>query len=67
MLFENWKHSSGHQAKLCTKKAGFSAFFSHGKFKLLMEKSLNFIAKFLCEPCISGFISTFKSAVYKID
>ena len=31
-------------------KAGFSAFFSHGKFKLVMEKSLNFIAQLLCEP-----------------
>ena len=25
----------------------FSAFLSHGKFKLVMEKSLNFIAQFL--------------------
>ena len=31
------------------KKAGFSAYLSYGKFKLVMEKSLNFIAQFLCE------------------
>ena len=34
-------------------KAGFSAFLSHGKFKLLiekvMEKSMNFIAQFLLQ------------------
>ena len=38
-------------------KAGFSAFLSHRKFELDMEmswktESLNFIAQFLCEPCL---------------
>ena len=43
MLFENWKHSSCYHVKIWPKlkKAGFSAFFSHGKRKLVMEKSRN--------------------------
>ena len=55
VLFENWKRSPCHQAKICPKKAGFSAFLSHGKFMLVMKKSwlvLNFVAQFLCEPCL---------------
>ena len=28
-----------HRAKICPQKAGFSAFLSHGKFKLVMKKS----------------------------
>ena len=32
-------------------KAGFSAFLSHEKSNLAVEKSLNVIAQFLCEPC----------------
>ena len=36
-----------NQAKICPKEAGFSAF------KLVMEKSLNLIAYFLCEPCFT--------------
>ena len=39
MLFENWKNSPSHRAKICPQKAGFSAFLSHGKFKLVMKKS----------------------------
>ena len=39
VLLENWKHSPCHRANICPKKAGFSAFLSHGKFKLVMEKS----------------------------
>ena len=39
VLFENWKHSPCHRAKMCPKKAGFSALLSHGKLKLIMEKS----------------------------
>ena len=31
-------------------KAKFSAFISDGKFELFMEKSLNFIVHFPCEP-----------------
>ena len=35
--------------------AGFSGFLSYGKFELVikkvMEKSLNFIARLLCEAC----------------
>ena len=53
MQFENWKHSPYHQAKIWPQKAGFSAFFIHGKFKLVMEKSIHFIAQILCEPCQS--------------
>ena len=30
VLFENWKHSPSHQARIYPKKAGFSAFLSHG-------------------------------------
>ena len=51
VLFENWKHSPCHQAKICPQKSGFSALLSHGKLKLIMEKLLNFIAQFLYEPC----------------
>ena len=52
MLFENWKHSPSHCSKYVPKKVWFSACFSHGRFKLVMEKSLIFIAQFefLCEP-----------------
>ena len=32
------KNSPGHRAKICPQKAGFSAFQSHGKFKLVMKK-----------------------------
>ena len=32
-------------------KAGFSAFRSQVKLELVMEKSLRFMAQFLCEPC----------------
>ena len=32
VLFENWKNSPSHRAKICPQKAGFSAFLSHGKF-----------------------------------
>ena len=39
VLFENWKNSPSHRAKLCPQKAGFSAFLSHEKFKLVMKKS----------------------------
>ena len=38
------------EQKICPQKAGFSSFLSHGKFKLVTEKSLNFIAQFLYEP-----------------
>ena len=37
--FENWKHFPCHRAKIYLKKARFSAFLSHGKFKLVMENS----------------------------
>ena len=37
--------------KYAPQKAGFLAFLSHGKLKLVMENSLNFIAQFLYEPC----------------
>ena len=38
--------------KYAQKRLGsVSAFLSHGKVKLVMEKSLNFIAQFLCELC----------------
>ena len=49
MLFEKWKHFPCHTAKICPRKAGFSAAFSHRGLKLVMEKSLNFIAQFLCD------------------
>ena len=39
------------EQKTCLQKAGFSVFLSYGKFKLVMKKSLNFIAQFLYEPC----------------
>ena len=35
-------------------KAGFSEFLSHKKFKLVIEKSLSFIAQFMCEPCLGS-------------
>ena len=38
-------------SKNIAKKTGFSAFFSHGKLKLVMEKSLNLIAQILCQSC----------------
>ena len=38
-LFENKEHSACHGTKICPKKAGFSAFLSRGKLKLVMEKS----------------------------
>ena len=41
--------SSSSKIIMITKKAGFSVFLCHG-LKLIMEKSLNFIAQFLCEP-----------------
>ena len=50
VLFENWKNSPSHRTKICPQKAGFSAFLSHGKLKLVMEKSLNFIVQFQYEP-----------------
>ena len=50
VLFENWEHRPCHREKIFSQKARFSAFRSRGKFKLVMEKSLNFIARFLCEP-----------------
>ena len=65
MLFENWKHFPYHRAKNVPKKAGFSAFLSHGKFKLVMEKSLNFIAQFLCDPC-PVFGTFINKHVYKV-
>ena len=39
------------EQKYAPKRAGFSVLFSHWKHKLIMEKSLNFIVQFLCEPC----------------
>ena len=51
VLFENWKYSPCRRAKICPKMAWFLAFLCRGKFKLVMENSLNFIAQFLCEPC----------------
>ena len=48
MLFENWKNSPSHRAKLFPQKSGFSAFLSHEK---VTEKSSDFIAQFLYEPC----------------
>ena len=39
VLFENWKNSPSHRAKICPQKAGFSAFLSHGVFKLVMKTS----------------------------
>ena len=51
------------EQKIYPKKAGFSAFLSHGKLKLVMEKSLNFIAQFLYEPCyihLKGFYQVFR-------
>ena len=47
--FENWKHFPCHRAKIYLKKAGFSAFLSHGKFRLVKEKSADVTAQFLCE------------------
>ena len=47
MLFENWKNSPGHRAKICPQKAGFSAFLSHEKFKLVM-KSHGKVIEFYC-------------------
>ena len=55
VLFENWKHSPCHRAKLCPQKAGFSAFLSHRKFKLVIEKSSDFIIQFLCEPRLAFY------------
>ena len=59
-LSNYWKHCPCHRAKIYLKKAGFSPILSHGKFKLVikkgMEKSLNFIAHFLCEPCYCLFV-----------
>ena len=52
---KTWKNSPSHRAKICLQKSGFSVFLSHGKFKLVMEKSLNFIAQFLYEPCVSQY------------
>ena len=49
VLFENWKHSPCQQANICPQKAGVSVFVSHGKFELVMEKSLNFIVQNMCE------------------
>ena len=34
-----WKNFPSHQAKICPQKAGFSAFLSYEKFKLVMKKS----------------------------
>ena len=39
VLIENWKHSPCYQAEMYPQKAGFSAFLSHGKFKLVLKKS----------------------------
>ena len=39
VLFENWKNSPSHRAKICPQKAGLYAFLSRGKFKLVMKKS----------------------------
>ena len=50
MLFENWKHSPCHRAKIWPEKVGFSAFFSHGKLKLVMKKSLHLLPKFCVNP-----------------
>ena len=47
MLFENWKNSPSHRAKICPQKAGFSAFLSHEKFKLVM-KSHGKVIEFYC-------------------
>ena len=44
MLFENWKHLLVIVQKYAPQKAGFSAFFWSWKLKLVMEKSLDFIA-----------------------
>ena len=33
-------------------KADILASISHEKFKLVIEKLLNFIAQLLCEPCV---------------
>ena len=39
VLFENWKNSPSHRAKIYPQKAGFSACLSHGKFKLVFSIS----------------------------
>ena len=54
---------------MCPKKSGFSALLSHGKLKLIMEKSLNFIAKFLYEPCfrISRYFLFLKTSLSQVS
>ena len=50
MLFKNCgKRFPCNRVQIGPKKVGFSACFSHRKLKLVVEKSLRFIAKFLCE------------------
>ena len=48
---DNSKHPPYHRADIiCTKKAWFSAFLSHVKSKLVMEKSLNFLSNCYVNP-----------------
>ena len=51
VLFETWKNFPSHRAKICPQNAGFSAFLSDRRFKLVMKKSGHFIAQFRYEPC----------------
>ena len=49
VLFENWKHNLIIEQNM-PQKAKFSAFLSHRKYKLIMEKPLDFIVQFFVIP-----------------
>ena len=70
VLFENWKHSPCHRAKMCPKKAGFSALLSHGKLKLIMEKSWKSHLILLHNFCMNpGRVANFTQQInpYPVD